>query len=76
MRFHFQASTKPILKSCIFSIVSEPFFPVKGQKQKSGCSHSILVEIGPFLGEYLANFEKLHIFYRFGPILEGKKAKN
>ena len=35
-----------------------------------------LVPTFPFLGKYQANFEKLHILYPFGPILEGEKAKN
>ena len=35
-----------------------------------------LVHTFPFSSEYQANFEKLHIFYRFGPILEGKNAEN
>ena len=28
----------------------QPFFPLKGQKLKSGCGHSILVEIVQFCG--------------------------
>ena len=35
-----------------------------------------LLHAFPLSSEYQANFEKMHIFYRFGPILEGKKAEN
>ena len=35
-----------------------------------------LVHAFPFLVEHQANFVKLHILYRFGPILEGEKAEN
>ena len=34
MRFHFQASTKPILTNHVFSIVLEPFSPYTDQKTK------------------------------------------
>ena len=50
MRLHYQVSIKPILKNPIFSIILEPFSPLKGKKLKSVCSHSILVEIVQFFG--------------------------